>query len=113
MTISKCSEVWLPVVGSNGHTYVSDRGRMRRGTRGPITKGGISKDGRGNEYCRYFMAINGERRQHPVHRLVLATFVGPCPVGCLVYHRNGNSKDNRLDNLGYVTRPMLYRLHNR
>lgn len=39
----------------------------------------------------------------PVHRLVLETFVGPCPEGCCACHNNGDGLDNRLENLRWDT----------
>jgi hypothetical protein len=38
-----------------------------------------------------------------VHRLVLETFLGPCPEGMECCHNNGNSLDNRLSNLRWDT----------
>lgn len=38
-----------------------------------------------------------------VHRLVLETFVGPCPPGMETCHENDNPKDNRLKNLRWDT----------
>lgn len=38
-----------------------------------------------------------------VHRLVLLTFVGPCPTGKLACHRNDIKTDNRLVNLYWGT----------
>lgn len=45
---------------------------------------------------------NGKREY--VHRLVLLTFVGPCPEGLQACHKNSNRADNRLDNLTWGTR---------
>ncbi|GAC81679.1 HNH endonuclease [Gordonia malaquae] len=42
--------------------------------------------------------------RHFVHRLVMETFVGPCPSGMEVRHLNGEPADNRLENLAYGTR---------
>lgn len=39
-----------------------------------------------------------------VHRLVLETFVGPCPEGMECCHDNGIRTDNRLENLRWDTR---------
>jgi hypothetical protein len=39
-----------------------------------------------------------------VHRLVLETFVGPCPPGLEACHNNGDSLDSRLVNLRWDTR---------
>jgi hypothetical protein len=38
-----------------------------------------------------------------VHRLVLETFVGPCPDGMECCHNNGDPADNRLENLRWDT----------
>lgn len=39
-----------------------------------------------------------------VSRLILETFVGPCPEGMECCHNNGNPEDNRLENLRWDTR---------
>ena len=39
-----------------------------------------------------------------VHRIVLETFIGPCPMNLEACHRNGNCLDNRLGNLRWGTR---------
>lgn len=38
-----------------------------------------------------------------IHRLVLETFVGPCPPGMECRHLDGNPANNRLDNLAWGT----------
>lgn len=47
---------------------------------------------------------NGKRRIKRIHRLLLETFVGPCPEGMECRHLNGNRQDNRLCNLKWGTR---------
>jgi HNH endonuclease len=49
------------------------------------------EDSDGNEVSRY------------VHELVAETFIGPCPIGMAVIHRNMNTLDNSAKNLEYVT----------
>lgn len=39
-----------------------------------------------------------------VHRMVMETFVGPCPEGKEVSHLNGDNADNRIENLIYEDR---------
>lgn len=51
-----------------------------------------------------FTASNGKTATKVlIHRAVLETFVGACPVGKEVSHKDGNSHNNRLENLEYVT----------
>lgn len=39
-----------------------------------------------------------------VHRIVMETFVGPCPAGKEVSHQDGDKANNRLSNLAYETK---------
>jgi hypothetical protein len=39
-----------------------------------------------------------------VHRIVAAAFIGPCPDGLEINHKNGIKLDNRAENLEYTTR---------
>ncbi len=41
---------------------------------------------------------------HYVHRLVLQTFIGPCPEGYQACHKNNDRADNRLSNLCWGSR---------
>jgi len=43
------------------------------------------------------------RKMKKVHQAVLEAFVGPCPFGEQVNHKNGVVTDNRLANLEYCT----------
>lgn len=50
------------------------------------------------------LSINGKRTFFAVHRLILETFVGPCPPGMQCCHSpDRNPKNNRLDNLRWDT----------
>jgi len=46
----------------------------------------------------------GEEKRESVHRLVLQTFVGECPVGMETCHRNGVRDCNNLGNLYWGTK---------
>ncbi|AXH49957.1 HNH endonuclease [Mycobacterium phage Glexan] len=46
---------------------------------------------------------DGTVRKQRVHRMVLETFVGPCPPGMEACHNNGTPGDNRLSNLRWDT----------
>lgn len=45
-----------------------------------------------------------KRHSEQVHRLILITFVGPCPKGMECCHWDGNPKNNTLENLRWDTR---------
>ena len=53
-----------------------------------------------------------EKRSRRVHRLVLETFIGPCPEGFVGHHVDGNTLNNAARNLGWVERKlhMVYHL---
>lgn len=47
--------------------------------------------------------LHGSTKPVYIHRLVLETFIGPCPPGMECRHLNGNPSDNRLVNLTWGT----------
>lgn len=57
-----------------------------------------------NGYLKLTLFRDGRAFQRLVHRLVLETFVGPCPPGHECAHDNGVRTDCRLDNLFWKTK---------
>ena len=55
-----------------------------------------------------FVGLYRDKRRHhnlfTIHRLVLETFVGPCPEGMEGCHDDGNKQNNSLGNLRWDTR---------
>ena len=99
------TELWRHVVGWEGWYSVSNLGRLRRDKRGPHTNPGkllVAKQER-NGYHHISLSRNGRRWCGAVHRIVAAAFIGPCPPGLQVNHKNGIKSDNRAENLEYVT----------
>lgn len=47
---------------------------------------------------------DGKGRKHRVHRLIALAFIGPCPEGWQINHKDGNRTNNVLLNLEYCTR---------
>lgn len=88
------SEVWLPVVGYEGLYSVSDQGRVRSERRGVVMSPGI----RG---CTPYIIIcvGGKQRQKPISHLVAEAFLGASPATQRISHFNGDSVDNRAENI--------------
>lgn len=92
-----------PIADFPGYSITTD-GRVwshhRKGTCGLWCK----QTPRGDVYLRVELWKNSKKYWRKVHRLVLETYVGPCPKGMECRHLNGNPADNRLENLQWGTR---------
>lgn len=92
-------EQWRKVVGHEGYE-VSDHGRVRsfrRGAQGRILRPGIAGNG-------YPTVALGRGNTRTVHSLVANAFIGPCPKGQEVRHRDNDRANPKLTNLHYGTR---------
>jgi len=103
-------EQWKDIPDYEGYYQVSNLGRvkslarwvMRKGvakTKTRILKAGLDKSDR----PVVVLCIDKERMTIRVCRLVLLSFVGPCPDGMEARHKDGNPKNNRLNNLCWDT----------
>lgn len=95
--MSGMQESWAPHPTFDGY-LVSDQGRIL-GRRGSTLQPHVVKGG----YLRVHLRVSGRDQNVLVHRMVAAVFIGPCPAGHEVNHRNGNTADNRVTNLEYKT----------
>ena len=91
-------EVWRDVEWAPKYS-VSNLGRVR-GAQGKILKVRPERGG----YHRVVIYADGAPRHVMIHRLVCAAFIGPCPDGHEVNHKNCIRQDNRPENLEWVTR---------
>jgi hypothetical protein len=90
-------EEWRPFF--EGIYLVSNLGNIRRAD-GRVKKSSISNNG-----YRIFGAFKeGARKNILVHRAVAECFMGACPSGLEVNHKDGNKLNNCAENLEYVTR---------
>jgi hypothetical protein len=98
-------EEWRPVVGYEDLYSVSNLGRVRRDAPargavvGRILRPATRKDGR-RSVALWKNCVTETRL---VYSLVAEAFVGPCPEGQEINHKNGDCSDDRSANLEYVT----------
>jgi len=112
------SEVWKDIPGYEGRYQASTEGRIRSvdfvihrqlkrgGTGSMIRHGAIKKPSPGNSnvpYLKVWLFGEAGNKCYLVHRIIAATFLGPCPEGQEVRHLNNNYLDNRAENLAYGT----------
>lgn len=101
------TELWKSVEGYEGVYDVSSFGRIRRlydgGADGwRILKLSLNKTGTG--YFHVSLSKDGAiRRNAFVHHLVAIAFLGPRGEGMLACHNDGNSLNNKVENLRYDT----------
>lgn len=108
-------EKWVPAVGFEGYYEVSDLGRVRSLDR-------LTKNSRGNgfrkwkgrllqlnlknkkKYVNCKLSVEGKTHTRQLHWLVLASFrFKPTAEKCHINHIDGNKRNNKLDNLEWVT----------
>lgn len=115
-------EEWKPIPGYECFYECSSEGRLRsldrtityksrlgkerkKSTKGRLLSPYVTKRKRTRvSYEAIALRVNNVKKRYNVHRLVLLTFVGPCPKGMEARHLNGVSTDNRLVNLVYGTK---------
>ncbi len=97
-------EEWRPVASHEGWYEVSNLGRVRRAkpSRGTRRDYVIATSVYG-KYRRAQLWRRGKAELHSVHKLVAEAFIGLCPEGKQVNHKNGSRFDNQPENLEYIT----------
>ena len=102
-------ESWRPIVGFPAYE-ISDFGRVRSylrlGTKRKLWTEpvGLSVCISNNGYKFIVFPDHDSRKRKYIHRLVLESFLGPCPAGMEACHNNGDRTDCRVDNLRWDTR---------
>lgn len=104
---------WMKIPGYSNK--ITKDGRVRSMTRRIIRKNGHPHTARGKilhpwtdnhgyRMVRVHRESDGGREDIGIHRLLLLTFVGPCPEGMECRHLNDVPDDNRLENICWGTR---------
>lgn len=107
--MSVMHETWKPMPNFEEFYEVSSNGRVKRSKPGQGTrKGYILKAFPAQSAGRYAHVMicpgDGKPRSIRLHKKVAEAFLGRCPAGKEVNHKNGDRMDARLENLEYVTR---------
>lgn len=109
-------EEWRPVAGFEGLYEVSNYGwvkalprTLEHGCRNGMVRQQyeekiLSPDKGKYGHERVTLRKEGHSTRVLIPRLVMETFVGPCPVGLEVCHIDSDPSNNRLDNLKYDSR---------
>lgn len=110
------TEQWLPLPGWEAYYEVSNAGKVRSierlrpdyrlHTKRRFAGKELNIQTAPNGYSVVYLAVreSGKKRKRAyLHRLVLETFVGPCPDGHWCAHNNGVRSDCRLENLRWDT----------
>src|SRR6266851_8487671 len=96
------NEVWLPISNQHPGLEASSSGLIRR-----RFKNGTIRNVLGivcpRGYLRTQVSYGGRCRWVRLHVLVARAFLGTCPPGREVNHKDGVKKNNAPDNLEYVT----------
>jgi hypothetical protein len=104
-----CEEIWKPAKDYEGLYEISNQGRVRgldrKDPRGITVKGVIlkfqeDKDG----YYRVNLCKSGKKKPFRVNRLVAINFIENPDNLPVVNHKDGNKKNNKVENLEWCTR---------
>lgn len=89
----------------DGFYAVSDHGRVMRTASGKASNPGQIKDIRISSTGYHIAALysNCKMKHVRIHIQVAAEFIGPCPEGHEVNHKDGNPLNNHYSNLEYTT----------
>ena len=94
-------EKWKPIDGYP-NSLISNKGRVMSLFRGVRKIRALQEHECG--YLTLTLQRKDKTKRMRVHRLVAAAFLGPIPEGLDVNHKDGNKKNNNVENLEFMTR---------
>jgi integrase/recombinase XerD len=94
------TEKWRDIRGYDGVYQVSDLGQVRNTQTNKILHPTKLKNGR----IYVTLSSDGFQKKCTIHSLVADAFLGECPAGHEIRHKDGDYAHNELENLEYITR---------
>lgn len=92
-------ETWLQIPGWQGLYDFSTEYRVRNARTGKVLKACLSKQG----YLVFYFWRDGKKHVKKLHKIVMEIYVGPCPDGMEVLHKDDNKLNCHRSNLEYGT----------
>lgn len=92
-------EMWKEIPGTEGQYQISNYGKVRTVKTGRVLTPAIDERG----YERVCLFKYDRERRYKVHRLVAITFIPNPDNKPQVNHKDGNKRNNFVDNLEWVT----------
>lgn len=98
-------EIWNSVIGYEGFYSVSSFGNIRRDKAGNHTSIGkkLILCGKNNRYLTVCLTKLGISKTFHIHRIVADAFLGEREKGVHINHKDGNKKNNCVENLEIVS----------
>ena len=92
--------MWKDIKGYEGLYQISDDGKVRR-----LFKGGRTKELKNRDGLYYTVSLSKgcKKTSYSVHRLVAEAFIDVPTNHLEVNHKDGNKKNNNVENLEWVT----------
>ena len=98
---------WRPVVGFEGLYEVSSDGRVRRSLSAPVSRSTYPGRELNPDYSTGYarLSLTRDRKCHrlQVHRMVARAFLGEARPFAHVNHKDGDKKNNRVENLEWCS----------
>jgi hypothetical protein len=102
-------ERWRNIPEYNGKYQANTEGQVRRvyasGKTRILTP--FKKKMKGSQRLLVKMTKEGKGKDKILIQIIAKTFIGPCPEGCVPYHKNSCQSDNYVNNIAYISRKEL------
>jgi hypothetical protein len=102
-------EIWRNIPEYDGKYQANTEGEVRRVYQSGKTRlmTPYKKKMSGSQRLVVKLSKDGKSKDEILIQIIAKTFIGPCPVDCVPYHRNSCQSDNYVNNIAYISRKEL------